>query len=470
MFFRRRHLALGLAAAAVSACRRKPTETVAEVWDEEPVASQAEALANLAPPWPAPTRGLLDDGLITFWLHEPGAVVLAVRLLLPMRATAGRDAGAMAVVAEALRHDVTRRIGRRAGVALVHGPDRIELSITAPETELAFVISGLQQSLLPRPTSALDSARDRVVAGLAPARPEEIAAALTLRTLLGPTAVHVDRNRTAALARSDLARAWTEFVDPRRAVLLVHSGRPADRGKPELRKLSDQWRSAAGRDRIESATGRLHRPPQPSGPATRLLSAPTTTLGIVTTGGPGPAQLVTGRVIATPTARDRARARLAQRVLQEELNASLAIAGDHAVLLVRSELSGSGGDRDVQRLVERIAEFAQSRHPRQRLFEAAQLWLGARVVEASLTGEDWTALFANAIDLADDDGAVAGALAADAGAMLAIDGEELQAFTKKWIDPRTGEPGWAWNAAGLTTAAAERLGRAVELAPRTLGG
>jgi hypothetical protein len=58
-----------------------------------------------------------------------------------------------------------------------------------------------------------------------------------------------------------------------------------------------------------------------------------------------------------------------------------------------------------------------------------------------------------------------GALARDAAAMLATTPETLEAWTRRWLDPRTGEPGWAWSIAGLDEDGRRRVGRIVALAP-----
>jgi hypothetical protein len=103
--------------------------------------------------------------------------------------------------------------------------------------------------------------------------------------------------------------------------------------------------------------------------------------------------------------------------------------------------------------------MAGERQPRQRLYQAAQLWLGARVVQASLDGEDWTALWSDAMDLAGRDEEIVGALARDAGSMLEPDPGALQAWLRRWLDPRSGEPGWRWVVAGASSQDLQRLTR-----------
>jgi hypothetical protein len=147
-------------------------------------------------------------------------------------------------------------------------------------------------------------------------------------------------------------------------------------------------------------------------------------------------------------------------VLQQELDARLSIVGDVGLFAVRIPVSTKDPDAGVARAIEKLGTLAKTRHQKQRLFQAAQLWLGARVVAASLAGEDWTALWSEAIDLADSDHAIGVALARDARAMLDTAPETLQKWQERWLDPRGGEPGWDWVVVGAskeTLRALERL-------------
>jgi hypothetical protein len=113
--------------------------------------------------------------------------------------------------------------------------------------------------------------------------------------------------------------------------------------------------------------------------------------------------------------------------------------------------------------VDDLSRSAKARHPSQRLFQAAELWLGARIVQASLSGEDWTALFAESIDLADRDAEISEALARDAATMLEPDPEALRTWMERWLHPRAGEPGWRWVAAGVDRRLERRLERIVPI-------
>ncbi|MCA9705378.1 MAG: hypothetical protein KDK70_05995 [Myxococcales bacterium] len=132
-------LGLGLLLLTGAAgCKRSRAPVVEEVWDEAPAVGDAEALARLAPPWPKPSRALLDNGLITFWLHEPDAPVAHLRLLLPVGdAEALRSAAVVSVLHAHLVATLGSR-GRHRGLVVESdlAPDRIEVVIHGSVDEL----------------------------------------------------------------------------------------------------------------------------------------------------------------------------------------------------------------------------------------------------------------------------------------------------------------------------------------------
>ena len=151
-------------------------------------------------------------------------------------------------------------------------------------------------------------------------------------------------------------------------------------------------------------------------------------------------------------------ARLAQRLLQEEVDARLSVSGPFALLVVRVPLSRAKPRESLAGTVVAMQEFATGLHRPERLRQATELWLGARVVRASLDGEDWTSLWSESLDLADGDEDLRRALANDADLMLSMDSETLKSFTERWFAPRNGEAGWAWVVAGADPETLERLG------------
>ena len=155
-----------------------------------------------------------------------------------------------------------------------------------------------------------------------------------------------------------------------------------------------------------------------------------------------------GRVIPTPGAKDRALARIAQRLIAQDADLRLVIAGPISVLILRARVSARDPRASVAKTVQKLEGYATQPFTSARLQQAARLWLGARVVSASLQGEDWTVLYSEALDLANDDKDARTSLARDARFMLETTPEELLAFTSKWFAPKSGEAGWGWSIAG----------------------
>jgi hypothetical protein len=448
-------------------CKRRQAPPVQEVWDEEASSAETEALGALAPPWPAPTRATLDNGLLLLWLEETATPALSLRLLVP---TTGRTVSispeAIAVVMESVRTELERR-GRRLGmtIAIDHAPGRVELVVHGSDEQaeetLLLVAEVLGQSAS---STRLERGRKRVANGLGPAKADDIAAAALGRRLLGSAAPdeRLDRGRLTALSRAALIRAWDELRDPREAVMVVHAGTAASEAREALRTFSERWRGLGRRALEKSVLARLRLPDleQPARPR-RLLSQPAAPLRAVSIRKrSGKPVIMLGRVVPTDSARARSTARLAQRVLQEEIDARLSIVGPVGLFAVRIPVSTKDPDGGVARAIAKLSTLARTRHQKQRLFQAAQLWLGARVVAASLRGEDWTDLWSEAIDLADSDHTIGIALARDAKAMLDTAPETLQKWQKRWLDPRAGEPGWEWVVVGAgddTLRALERL-------------
>lgn len=451
-----------------AACKRTVAPKVDEVWDEAPAVGQAEALAGLAPPWGAPTVAQLDSGLMTLWLHEPQAPVTHVRLLLPTGDEEPlRSASVVAVLQAHLLTTLSNRGRNRAlAVDAAHGADRIEVALHGPQVRTGAALAVLASVLGARaPEAGLEAARGEVLSRLGAATsPDEHAMAALVASLLGreQSEQRVDRAELEAMSREDLLAGWEALVDPRRVVLVVHAGEDANAHRASLRQLAERWRGRGRRPVPPTALARLRTTSAPPVQTGRLLAEPATPLRVLpqTEGDP---VLVLGRVLPTPRAEDRSLARLAQRVLQEELDARLVIRGDYGLFLVRVPLSSREPERSATEAIDALAALASTRQPQQRLFQAAQLWLGARVVQASLGGEDWTALWSEAIDLALSDEAIAGALARDATTMLEPDPAAFQQWLQRWIDPRSGEPGWQWLVAGAPDRITRRLARIAPL-------
>lgn len=462
---RRRFLST-VAAAALVGCKRQRDPTVPEVWDDAPVPGRTEALAKLAPPWPAPARAVIDNELLTFWLAEKDSPAMHVRLMFPTAKPKPLSAVAVASAAEYLRFELARRLAS-AGIAVdvQHRPGRVEIGLHGRDDAILQTLKVVGWALgRGDPSTSLLGARQRLLGRKTPPAPEELAMALLGARLLGVPldSQHVDPQRIEAVDRDALVEAWRAMTDPRRSVMVVHAGSDPGAAADALAQLAVAWKGQGRVQSVETSIGRLRPTVKPTAGDKRLLVEGSAPLVASSQARPSGASLVLGRVIPTGDAGVRARTRLVQRVLQEEIDARVSISGAHAVFAVHVALPGGDPDRRARAAVESLVELAGTRHPQQRLFAAAQLWLGARVVQASLDGEDWTALWSESIDLADSDADVPRALAVDATAMLELDAEAVHGWQQQWLDPRGGAPGWQWVVAG---ADAELLRRLSRLAP-----
>jgi len=449
----RRILFCSLALALGShSCKRQQASQAPAVWDEAPSERESTEIGELTPPWPTPTKTALGNGLLGYWLYEPQAGACHVRILLPF------DAGSPAsevvqVVAEAARHDLERRLARYPIEAITeYGPGRVELVVRGPNAELPRIIAQLGQTLgAAQPGTGLVAAQKRLASQALPLESTHVAIATLVSTLLPDVPSDlVSPARLAETPKLSLTLGWHALLDPRRAVLVIHAAAPPKAAM--LAPLAERW---TGRGRPpsagDSAVARLRPAPATTKPPAQTTApdeASPWRLDVAQEPALGGATLVVGRVVSTPRWQDRTFARLAQRIAQEELDVRLVVAGERAIWVVVLPLSGPDPSGELEATLDRLSELAQARQPRQRLFQAAQLWLGGRIVQASLDGEDWTALFSEAVDLSDSDREIETALARDARSMLAADPEQLQAWQRAELDPRTDRSPWRLVLAG----------------------
>ncbi len=499
-------LGLGL-----GACKRREMPKV-ELLDEDGTPPETEAISALAPPWPPAERVVLGNDLLVHWLTEEGSPALHVRVLLPTHGLDDLPRGAATVVAEALAIEL-RRWTQRYGtsVELASKIDRYEVAVHGLDSKMDAIIAGLGRVVaIEEPEGLLIRARDAVAAGL----PKIDAEVLALTTLVGilddrdPARDRLSQEDVRDLEAKALVGAWEAIVDPKRAMLVVHAGRPV--GERAMTRLAKAWSrggllSGLGKAN-DQALERLRPAPQGraargkgaerSGSDKRLRGAPKAPLHLIQLPPEERgSMLVLGRIMPLPTVEDRARARLAQRVLQEEVDARLTIVGDRGLFVVKTgirrgrlakdDASAKGKDakkkdkkkdkdKDAPKdpraaylveILDETRELLRARAPRLRLAQAAELWLGARMVQASLTGEDWTGLWSESMDLSLTEAEIGGALARDAQAMLAIDPEELAEFSRKWLDFDGGEPGWAWVVASNEADIGKALKQIAKVAP-----
>ncbi len=472
MTLARRTLLLGAGAFGLAACKRNKDPIVPEIWDDAPVPERAEALGKLAPPWPAPARAVLDSGLITYWLVEPDAPQVHVRLFVPDHDGRPLPALVARTVGRTLRAEVQRRLGRSAARAqLQRAAGRLELHVTGPASSLPRIARALAQPLDPasrtdKLSSALVRAREKEARDGSERTALDVATACTVGALLGlpMDTQRIDPARATAASGAVLLDAWQRMLDPRRCALVVHAPQPAD-DVPAIFDLLARWRGSGRVDAPESSLARLRWTPPGPAATSQLFTDGGAPLRLPSEPVSRGAKLVVGRLLDTPTPKDRAIARLAQRIAAATLDVRLAVVGPHALLMANETIRETNAEATAQRLVEDLGTLGRTRVPQQQLFTAAQLWLGARVVQASLDGEDWTALWSQSMDLASTDADIPRALATDATAMLTVEAEALAVFTKANFDPKLGTPGWAWSLAGATRKMERQLSRFASTMP-----
>ncbi len=479
-----------MAAAIVAAagCRQKPPKEVV-VADEEATPEQTEALAALSPPWSAPDRAVLPNELLTHWLVEPGRATAHIRLLLPTRHLADDLRGTAAtLVGETMGHALGRRLRRYNATAdITHRPGRIEVAIHTPASNLELVLKATALAVARPIRREVEAMHTRMVDQSPTLTTEAKGYSLLIAEVMGQAAgvEQFDPARLVELDADTLIATWQQLTAPQHAAMLVHAGRPID--DPDIAKALDVF---SKRWRTTSKPGALAEPTKPEKSIHRRLGIsseqPQSSGGLLLSDAQKPPAiwhldlpeddrrtkpaLLLARVIPTPTAEDRSRLRLAQRVLQEQYDIRVTISGSQALCLIQIPIKKGripklpwlpkpkdDKDKDessdprreyVLRSLEAVVLILERQQPVPRLYQAAELWLGARMVRASLTGEDWTDLWSQAIDLSTREKDIVGALAKDARAMLTTTPEQLVTWQTNWLNFKTGTPGWHWLAIG----------------------
>lgn len=437
------------------------------------VTTNVEGDARSAKVWDQVERLVLGDGLLVHWLPEAEAARLHLRLLIPTES--GRTplpAAQLNILANAMREQLALRTrGLHVRVSVHPAPGRIEVSLRGDTKDTERIFGALGRAMGSEPgTKVFEGLLTRELADHKRLDAGEAASSALLSTLLELPREHLASSsaEVQALSANELRKSWRAFVNPREAVLVVHGeGTPAS-AEPALNKLSDAWRapgpslsapSESALERLQPHRARTARRKPKSHEDHLILGQPAAPLGFVDALElkPNRAIVAIGRVIPTPTAKERALARLAQRLIAQDADLRLVVAGPISVLILRARVAGSDPEASLAKAVSKLESYATSTFAANRIQQAARLWLGARVVAAALEDEDWTMLYSEALDLADSDEDATHSLARDALFMLEVQPDELTAFTSKWFAPKSGEPGWAWRIAGADENMATKL-------------
>lgn len=466
-------VAFALAGTLTGGCRCSKETLAPIVFDDGSDRAPIDPNSVLAPAWTPPTIAQLDNGAVLHWLREPGSPAFHIRVLLPTSLEADKlSAAGVATVLEAIELRLEPRLRRvvDARLELRSRAGRIEIAVHGRDAHADALIEALAETLAEAgDPKQLAIAQGKVLARHRDADASTLAAAGLIAELLGHPLAHeyASKQDLVDLAKNRLERAWSMLVDPRDALIVVHSGRdPGDEAMAAaIARLGTRWKGGLGSGK-PAVTVRLRAEPPKKLPDTYVLTETRAAPMRVFPGKPergDRAVVMLGRVIPTATLEERSLARLSQRLLQEELDARLLIAGPVSVLAVRVRVSSSDPATSILRIVERMHAYGVEAQPRSRIDQATSLWLGARVVEASLSGEDWTALWSESIDLAGSDREIFRALALDAKTLLEAEPEQVREYMAKWFDPAGGEPGWVMVGAGVDEGFRAKLGAAIEL-------
>lgn len=468
-------VALSLAGAVSGGCRCNKDTLPPVVFEQGSDRAPIDPTSVLAPPWEPPLIAQLDNGAVLHWLREPQNLAFHVRVLLPTSITADKlNAAATTTVLEAIEQRLGARLRRfdDAQLDLRSRPGRIELAIHGRERDAEALLEALAETLADAGDAKLLAiAQGKVLARHREGEASALAAAGLASVLLNHPVAHgyASKQDLVDLNKNRLERAWSLLTDPRDALIVVHSGRePSDPGlSAALTRLGSRWKAPLGFGSGKPAvTERLREAPPKKTASTYLLTETKAAPMRIFPGKPergGRAVVMLGRLIPTATLEERTLARISQRLMQEEFDVRLLVAGPVSLLAIRVRVSASDPVLSLERIIARMQAFGAQAQPGNRIDQAAQLWLGARVVEASLAGEDWTSLWSESIDLAGSDREIFVALARDAQAMLELEPEQVRAYMAKWFDPQAGEPGWVWVGAGVDEGFKAKLGARIEL-------
>ena len=446
---------------AWSACRPKDTMIPVDFETLDPN-SRAPSDTSQAPRWGNIQPRRLASKASVLILDEPGAARLHLRLLVATDPT--QRAATTMVVGYTALHVLRKRLELARGrVRIEFGADRLEISISGSAADSQEIIDALEDTFERAPSGRQFAATRGRLLGELP-RPDTTAFAVA-----GAASAVLGRPLDTQLVSpewlkkpepDELAASWERTFSPDRALLIVHTDVSRAELDPSLKKFASAWprkvafatlfrgmndvidifRGSHRRERdrktkasVGEAVGQIVRVEPPLGD---LKGRPT---------------LVIARTVALESDQDRALARLTQRHLQSTIDARLSIEGSKGLWLYRLSLDPKRPAASLIREVARVEDQVQRLPQRWELEQAASLWLGARLVEASLNGEDWTGLASEALSLSDTDDDIASSLSRDAVLMGEVSPEALHEFAVAHVLPSRDDPAWRWVVVGVDT-------------------
>jgi len=450
---------------AASACRPKNTmkPVVFEALDPNSTAASDTAQA---PRWGTIRPKRLASKASVLVLDEPGAASLRLRLLVALEPT---QAAASTMVAAYTAVDLLRTHLRllRGQVRLEFGADRLEFFVEGSAANGKEILDALERTFEQTPKNRQFAATRGRLLGELP-RPDTTAFAIagaTSAVLERPLKTQlVSPEWLVGLESDEINEAWDRTFSSDRTLLIVHADVARINIGPSIKKFGADWpRKIAFGNLFRGLTnvidvfhtpGRRERKTKLS-----LRKSPPRIVSVAPPTGDlkGRPTLVIARLLTLPSTQDRALARLTQRHLQTALDVRLSIEGTKGLWLYRISLDPEQPAASVAREVARIQREVERLPQRWELEQATSLWLGARLVEASLDGDDWTGMASEALSLSEKDTEIATSLGRDAAAMGEISPEVLHEFALGQVLPARDDPEWRWVVVGADDQSVEKM-------------
>lgn len=462
---------------ALSACRKKDTMAPI-VLGEDNSPSALDGSEQFGPPWRESAIQTLPNQSQLVWLAEPERERMDLRVMIPL--PGAQDTPLSAASIEIVLSVLEKQLRYRARTASLRfsrhdRPGRCEFALHGRADQLRHALFLISSGFAAAPnTSLLSETQGEFVAAWVD-NPVDHATRDQIATLLNlePNALYGESPDFARLRAKDLAKAWNTLTAPQRCTVVIHSHAPTPDDQRSLAALSEQWDNA-GKTNVKGSKSALDRlfAPAKATPALPLAQQSLRQTPIIPTKSPllsptGRITWLVSRRLDLPDAKSRAFARLAQRTLQHQFDVRLVIHNRTGLWQIRKDLSPEP-ELAAQELRHYLGDLDQALHERLvpgRAHQAARTWLGARLVQNSLEGEDWTALWSQALDLSSDPRELPFALQKNGLSMMQADMKAFESWMQSTIDPSLARGPWISQLIFASDAALAALNKARTEAP-----
>lgn len=440
-------LCLGL---SLTGCRNKQTMAPIVLGDAQ-TPSDLVGDERFGPPWGKNAVETLPNQAQLVWLAQKDRPRMDLRLVIPLPGPKEKalPAPAVEIVLSLLERQLRYR-ARSAKLRLSRTdlPGRTEFALHGRADQFRHAAFLIGHGFSAKPNKKLLSETQGAFVASWVDNPIDHATRDQISTLLSikPSTLYGSSKDFAKLRSKDLARAWTRLTDPRRCTLIVHSDAQTPEDKRSLQALSEQWERSGNNSKTPLA--RLFTPSKAlaklPNAQNSLRQTPITSVPTRLTSPTGRITWLVSRRLSLPTAKDRAFARLAQRTLQHQFDVRLVIHQKTGLWQIRKDLSPEP-ERAALELRNFLGDLDQALHERLvpgRARQAARTWLGARLVQNSLEGADWTALWSESLDLASSPKAIPSALQINGKEMIQADIKAFENWMGQNIDPSLARGPW----------------------------